>query len=103
MSIIRKLKRALRGEVDARTLALEAVRRSRASRERSRERASLDKLARAPARLRAEFAVLSPSELLDHFRNRTAPRFLPGFDSLPQTAGLQRHLFPSETAQLIET
>jgi hypothetical protein len=103
MSVIRKIKRALRGEVDARTLALEAVRRSRASRERSRERASLEKLGHAPARLHAEFTGLSPSELLNHFRNRTAPRFLPGFGSLPQTAGLQRHLFPSETAQLIES
>src|SRR5205814_164132 len=103
MSVIRKIKRALRGEVDARTLALEAVRRSRAAREQRRERASLEKLAQAPARLRAEFARLSPSELLAHFRNRGEPKFLPGFDSISRTANLQRHLFPSETAQLIES
>src|SRR4051812_35847463 len=102
MSIVRKIKRALRGEVDARTLAREAVRRSRAAREQRRERASLEKLAQAPARLRAEFARLPPSELLNHFQHRAEPRFLPGFVSVQQTANLQRHLFPSETAQLIE-
>lgn len=31
------------------------------------------------------------------------PRFLPGFDSIQQTADLQRHLFPTETAGLIES
>jgi hypothetical protein len=103
MSVIHKLRRALRGEVDALTLALEAVRRSRAAREQRRERASLEKLAQAPPRLHADFASLSPSELLNHFRSRNEPRFLPGFDSISQTANLQRHLFPSETAQLIET
>jgi Heparinase II/III-like protein/Heparinase II/III N-terminus len=102
LSLIPKIRRALRGEVDARTLALEAWRRTRAARERRRERASLDRLAKAPARLRAEFARMSPAELLNHFRNRTEPTFLPGFDALSETASLQRHLFPFETAQLLE-
>jgi hypothetical protein len=101
-SLIPKIRRALRGEVDARTLALEAWRRSRAARERRRERASLDRLAETPARLRAEFARLSPAELLNHFRNRAEPEFLPGSDALSKTASLQRHLFPFETAQLLE-
>jgi hypothetical protein len=99
---IPKIRRALRGEVDARTLALEAWRRSRAARERRRERVSLVQLAETPARLRAEFARLSPGGLLSHFRNRTGPKFLPGFDALSETASLQRHLFPFETAQLLE-
>jgi Heparinase II/III-like protein/Heparinase II/III N-terminus len=103
MSIIRKIKRALRGEVNARDLAREAVRRSRVARGQRRERASLERLAQSPARLRAEFASLSPSELLEHFRDRTSPKFLPGFDSMEQAANLQRHLFPSETAELIES
>jgi len=101
-SLIPKLRRALRGEVGARTLALEAWRRSRAARERRRERASLDRLAETPARLRAEFARRSPAELLNHFRNRTEPKFLPGCDALSETASLQRHLFPFETALLLE-
>jgi hypothetical protein len=105
MGIVNKVKRALRGEVDARTLALEAWRRSRAARERRSERASLEHLAGAPpaARLRAEFARMSASELLDYFRHRTLPKFLPGCDmSSPATPNLQRSLFPFETAQLLE-
>ena len=102
-SLIPKLRRALRGEVDAKTLMLEAWRRSRVARERRTERASLKQLAKSPARLRAEFARLSSPELLAHFRNRTTPKFLPGCDALsPATASLQRSLFPFETAQLLE-
>src|SRR5918912_416177 len=101
-SLIPKLRRALRGEVDARTVALEAWRRSRASRARRKERAMLQKLAQTPARLRPEFKQVSSSELLAHFRKRTAPTFFPGCDALNQTADLQRHLFPFETAQLLE-
>src|SRR2546421_2049591 len=101
-SLIPKLRRALRGEVDARTLALEAWRRSRVQREHRRERAMLETLTQRPARLRQEFERMSSSELLDHFRNRTTHTFLPGSDALSQTASLQRHLFPFETAQLLE-
>jgi hypothetical protein len=104
MGIVNKVKRALRGEVDAGTLAREAWRRSRAASVRRMERASLERLAEMPARLRAEFARMSPSELLDYFRNRTEPKFLPGCDpsSSQTTANLQRSLFPFETAQLLE-
>jgi Heparinase II/III N-terminus/Heparinase II/III-like protein len=104
MGIVSKVKRALRGEVDARTIALEAWRRSRAARERRGERASLERLAQTPARLRADFARMSQPELLDHFRNRTNPKFLPGCDASRShtTAALQRSLFPFETAQLLE-
>ncbi|HYG82201.1 MAG TPA: hypothetical protein VD861_17505, partial [Pyrinomonadaceae bacterium] len=102
-SLIPKLRRALRGDVGARYLALEAWRRSRARGARRRERASLEKLAQRPARLRAEFSRMSPPELLDHFRNRTDPKFLPGSDALSHASPeLQRTLFPSETAALIE-
>jgi hypothetical protein len=104
MSIVNKVRRALRGEVAARTLALEAWRRSRAARERRNERASLESLSSAPARLCAEFARMPASDLLDHFRHRTTPKFFPGCDALsPEaTPGLQRSLFPFETAQLLE-
>jgi hypothetical protein len=93
---------ALRGEVDGRILALEAWRRARAQRERRRECALLETLAQRPARLRPEFERLSPAELLNHFRNRTTPTFLPGCAAPFETANLQRHLFPFETAQLLE-
>jgi len=104
MGIVNKVKRALRGEIDARTIALEAWRRSRAARERRSERTSLERLAVSPARLREEFARLSPAELLQHFRDRTTPEFLPGCDALRAhaTVSSQRSLFPFETAQLLE-
>lgn len=102
-SLIPKLRRALRGEVDARTLALEAVRRSRARLRRRRERAMLDELNERRARLRPEYARMPARELLEHFRSRTNPKFLPGFDAPALSlASLQRELFPDETARLVE-
>ncbi len=104
MSLVRKMKRALRGEVDARAIARETLRRSRAALQRRRERARLDELDARPARLHAEFARLSTLELLAHFRSRSAPKFLPGFaaGALGETARLQHSLFPIETEQLLE-
>lgn len=104
MSIVGKVKRALRGEVDARTVAREALRRSRVALWQRRERAMLDELATRPARLRAEFARLSAADLLTHFQERATPKFLPGLDAaaLEQTADLQQQLFPAETKQLLQ-
>ncbi|MBC7910430.1 MAG: alginate lyase family protein [Pyrinomonadaceae bacterium] len=102
--MLAKLRRALRGDVKPHVLALEAWRRSRVSLERRRERAMLFELDKAPARLRPEFARLSASELLEHFRQRQSPKFFPGFTSPPEAiAELQRTRFPRETAQLIES
>ncbi|HEX8708083.1 MAG TPA: alginate lyase family protein [Pyrinomonadaceae bacterium] len=103
MSIVRKIRRALRGEVAVRTVVLEVWRRGRARREQRRERAMLGQPGDSSARLCAEFERLTAAELLKHFRGRTAPSFLPGFAaSVETTAGLQRSLFPSETAELVE-
>jgi uncharacterized small protein (DUF1192 family) len=104
MSLIRKMKRALRGEVDAPTVARETFRRSRVALQQRRERATLDELNARPARLRAEFARLSAADLLAHFQTRSAPAFLPGCTSsaLHSTAALQRQLFPTETERLLE-
>lgn len=91
LSITRKIKRALRGEVSARAASLEAGRRVGVALRRRRERAMLGKLAddhvaRAPARaaraarLAPDFERLSGAELLAHFRTRETPRFFEGFD-----------------------
>jgi hypothetical protein len=106
MSIFSKIKRMLRGEVDARTAVQEAMRRLRGAQALRRERAQLDELNRQPARLNAEFAHLSPVELLAHFRSRNllkgSPEFFPGFAGAAKaTAQVQRELFPNETAQLL--
>ncbi len=82
---------------------LEAFRRGRSRVNGRRERAILEELAAQPARLRSEFQNLSPSELLKHFRERETPAFLPGFEAADFTAGLQRELFPEETAYLLES
>lgn len=106
MSTFSKIKRMLRGEVAARTAAQEAMRRLRGAQALRRERAQLDEFNRQPARLKAEFAHLSPAELLAHFRSRNllkgSPEFFPGFAGAAKTtAQLQRELFPNETAQLL--
>jgi hypothetical protein len=104
MSLIGKMKRALRGEVDARTVALEALRRGNVALRQRREREMLDELGARPARLSQKFARLSTSELLAHFKERTTPKFLHGFDAANSeaTANLQRRLFPVETKELLE-
>lgn len=102
MAIFTKLKRMLRGEVSVRTAMLEALRRIRASLARRSERTRLAALDRQPARLRPDFARLSPAELLEHFRARQTPEFFPGFAAGAQeTAALQQELFPGETTELI--
>ncbi len=81
MSLIRKIKRAVRGEVAAKTLVLESVRRSRVAIAARRERASLKEGRSETARLHSQFSNIAPVELLKHFRERTTPFFLPGFSS----------------------
>ena len=99
MITVDKLKRMLRGDVSARTVVLEALRRTRVLRARRREREQLAQLAQ-PARLGEAFARMTASELLAHFQSRATPQFFPGFDST-ETAELQRTLFPKETTQLL--
>jgi hypothetical protein len=79
-------------------------RRSRVRLQQRHERASLDQFDKRPARLHRDFARLSSSELLSHFRNRQSPLFFAGFsDSHGDTAQLQQSIFPIETEQLIES
>jgi len=99
MSIVRKLKRTLRGEVAATAAARELLRRSRARLSRRRERARLGKLQEQSARLQPKFAKMTRSELLDHFRTRSQPVFLPGFSRADSS--LQTNLFPEGTRQLL--
>ncbi len=99
MSIVRKLKRTLRGEVAATAAARELLRRSRARLSRRRERARIGKLQEQRARLQPKFAQMTHTELLAHFRTRSQAVFLPGFS--PTVSGLQTKLFPEDTQQLL--
>ena len=96
-------RRLLNGEISVRVAARELVRRRRAISERRREREMLDELRSQPAQFRPEFQSLSATGLLKHFRNRTAPSFLPGFANPDSTSRLQRKLFPEESQRLLET
>lgn len=103
-SLLSKFRRMLRGDVSVSTVAREAWRRSRVALQQKQERASLDQFDKRPARLGRDFSRLSPAALLDHFRTRATPLFLPGFnDPTNQIEELQRSLFPLETSQLIES
>lgn len=101
-SLIRKFRRVLRGDVKVNTVAREVVRRGRVALQQRHERASLNQLDKCPARLTRDFGRLSTSALLDHFRKRSTPKFLPGFDAQAiEIAELQHSLFPLETSNLI--
>src|SRR2546423_10446855 len=85
MSIARKIKRALRGEVGLLAALLEAGRRGGVALRRRRERAALDGRtddnAALKARLAQAFARMSDAALLAHFRAGASPRFFAGFDA----------------------
>src|SRR5205085_4909520 len=97
LKILSTAKRMLRGDVSARTAALEATRRMRQFSMRRRERASLGQLDQQPALLREEFARIRASDLLAHFRSRVKPKFFPGFHDLKKTSALQQQLYSAET------
>jgi hypothetical protein len=68
MAVLKKLKRALRGEVKLTTAAREAIRRTRVAARSRRERAILDK--EQPLSLAPDFARLSDTNLLNHFKQK---------------------------------
>lgn len=80
----------------------EAFRRGRVAVQSRRERAMLDQLASRAARLLPEFQNISSSDLLNHFRERSSPSFLAGFQQPNSTASRLRELCPEETKQLLE-
>ena len=102
MSVLSKLKRAVRGEVKPTTVALEVLRRTRVSFSRQKEERSLEIVANRKARLRDRFAHMNDDQLLAHFRDRNAPNFFPGFRD-PTTAKTQQLRFPGETTELIKS
>jgi heparinase II/III-like protein len=98
MSVIQKLKRAVRGDVDPRTVVLEARRRTQVAQQARRERANLEKLNGQMPPLRQP--NLSSQQLLTHFRNRSEPRFFGGFSA--NVADSHQKHFPKETELLLQ-
>jgi hypothetical protein len=60
---------------------MELIRRARVKLNYRHERSLIDEVRSNPARLTREFQSLSPTALLDHFRKRRQPSFLPGFEA----------------------
>jgi heparinase II/III-like protein len=85
MSVFRKAKRALRGEVKLTTAAREVLRRTRAAAQSRQERESLDK--EQPLSLAPSFSHMSSPELLNHFRQKTQIGFLKS-DLNPSPSGV---------------
>lgn len=103
MTLSSKIKTIFRGDVPLSDLPREALRRKKAANRQRQERINLEKLHTAPARLASQFASLSTSDLLTHFRTRTVSFFPLNVcdDGLASMAKLQSEHFPSETLQLI--
>jgi hypothetical protein len=85
MSVLTKIKRAVRGDVKLTTMAREALRRSRASLQERKERASLDE--NKPLAFWRPFDRMSPDELVAYFRGPREAKF---FDIAPETADITR-------------
>jgi len=78
MSFVRKLKRAIRGEVSPKTATLEILRRADAAIKARNERNSLAIESKQPAHLCRPYSDLNDEQLLEHFQTRQVPRSLPG-------------------------
>lgn len=90
MSLLNKIKRAARGDVKLTTVAREALRRSRASLQERKERASLDE--NKPLDLRRRFARMNADELLAHFKGPREAKlfdlpFAPDSSDIEQSLG----------------
>ena len=77
MAVLKKIKRAVRGEVKLTTVAREALRRTVASVNERKERAGV--FDNEPLALKPAFARMSDDELLAHFQGARQAKF---FDAL---------------------
>ena len=76
MAVLKKIQRAIRGEVKLTTVAREAIRRSRVSLHERKERASIGEQANEPASLLSPYSQMTAEELLAHFKRPRAATFL---------------------------
>lgn len=87
MSISSKFRTLFRGNVSARDLFREVIRRKNVARRRAFEKRSLETIAKQKTRLAAGFSSFSLDELSAHFSARSEPFFWPG-DVSPETRDL---------------
>ena len=93
MAVLKKIKRAVRGDVKFTTLAREALRRSRAARQQRKERATLDHT--EPLALQSKFARMSADELLAYFRRPREAKFF-DWPIASETAEIDEKTFGKE-------
>ena len=84
MAVLKKIKRAVRGEVKLTTAAREVLRRTVASVNERKERAGL--FDNEPLALKPAFARMSEDELLAHFQGSREAKFLDGFGFATDTS-----------------
>jgi hypothetical protein len=101
-TVAKGVRAVLGGNIGFAQAMREGFRRGRATAARRRERTRLAELASQPARLLPEFQKLSSCDLLEHFRTRDTPRFLPGFEIADSVATATRNIFPDDARQVIE-
>jgi hypothetical protein len=96
MSIATKFRSVFRGQLTFTDLVRETFRRRRAAGRRALERHEIDAIAAEPARLSAEYASLSSTELLAHFRCRRSFLFA------EEAGGNAKKFLSAETAKLLD-
>lgn len=100
MAVLKKIKRAIRGDVKFTTIVREVLRRRRASIEQQKERALVAKNTDEPPVLYRPYSLMSGDELLRHFRGKRDGSFLKGFHHRVNAA-LHRRLFPTQADELV--
>lgn len=100
MAVLKKIKRAMRGDVKLTTLAREVLRRRRASVEQRKERALVAKDANEPPVFYSPYSRMSADELLRHFTGEREGKFLEGFRHRGN-GDLHRQFFPAQTDELL--
>ena len=99
MAVLKKIKRAVRGEVKLTTVVREVLRRRRSLRQQREERALVAGNRIEQASLSTPYSRMSSEELLRHFRGDREGRFLSGFH-YGTNADVHREVFPAETDAL---
>jgi hypothetical protein len=100
MAVLKKIKRAVRGDVKLTTVAREVLWRLRASLQQRKERSIVMQNRSEPVLLRPPYSRMSADELLCHFRADRDGTFLAGFHHRG-TSAVHRVLFPRQTDELL--
>jgi len=104
MSFVRKLRRALRGDISPKTATLEILRRTDAALKTRNERNSLERESSRPASFRRPYSDWKDSQLLEHFQSRSTPVSLPGFKNpLTRDSGKAGNDLVVQTALAVAT